>query len=564
MNTRQQLILLVALSLGALVSDVHRAEAYCTTYQSKGPAVGWEMDMSNGPIPVYLVSPNSTFVGLDSYDVGMLVGRAVDQVNRYGMSNFRLRWMGPLSTLPISAPGIYIAEDDIGSDAGLATPANFGGVIDRVLIRINNNSSFNNWSFHAVNNGPTRDLQATVLHEFIHAAGLDHSGSNGACGIPDNGSMGVMAWGNQDHTEKRYLSQDDIEGLVELYGAPVYRVDYHYSFDGGLSWFDGGVLGAMGSFSPLSSISTATEGEDNLVFSILGLDFWIPLLRSMTSASFSPSEQLDAEPGRTSYHPTAMAQGDGIIMAVRFAEESRTENAKKLFFEYSTNGGASWTSKQAVRNNGFPIRTRRNGLAAAYDPKTQKFIAAYVGDDSMPSSLSTECGDGADWLCDELRVVTMSPSTRQQYVTRLGVRTATAPSIACGNTSTIRNCVITWVETTGDACIHWGHGRILSTGEFELYNDLSDGCYAGFSAPNVTYDANEPLKPWRMTFSQEHPFWDDRVWTLRKATNYNASWNDLNSFVVAGEDGFRILGGVGVLNQTNGLTKLQAMYVRNP
>ncbi len=569
-------VMVAALCVAALASVSSHARAYCTVGQGNLGVAQYQFDPADLPAPVYLVASGNSVIGKNTSQVARAIGRAIDAMNRYGMSGFTLRFGGVIASSAPGQKGIFIRpSSNCNVCSGAAGCTNYpsvdgNGDVISVNVRLPYNQASCpgfDWEFYPDYAGCqpgacADDMQSVIMHELGHVAGLAHSGSAGNCTPGDNGREGMMSGsgnGGSSFAENRYPSRDDIAGLISLYGRRFATLDYHYSFDGGLSWGNGGLLGTLKTRSPLSSVSTATEGETSLFLAYHALDSsWTPYSLEMTQSSTSA---LDKIGGLNVFHPQPVAYGDGTLVAARFTNETRNNNSKALRWAWSTDDGNSWQATLAQLNSGGTIRTRRNGLAAAYDPKTARFVAAYVGDENLSDGGGNACTDSANVMCDELRVVTFDPATGEQRHTNLGVRTATAPSMACGDTSSWRNCVISWVSTTGNACVHWGHSRVLADGSFELYNDKSTGCYAGFSAPVVTYDDTEPSAPWRMAMTQEMVNIDDRIYTFRKGSSYNASWTNQRSFAINSD--FRILGGLGFLRTSGGNEKVQVMYIRD-
>ncbi len=578
MKTRTMIVALATAAASGCFLLAPNAEAYCTVGQANLGVPGYTFAAASLPVPVYLVDDGGNVFGQSPSAVARAVGRTVDVVNRYGMSAFTVRYGGVLTTAAAAVhagPGIYLRENTScnacgGASACTLTPVvNGAGNVSKINIQLVYNAascSGIDWQFYpdyaaCVPGACADDFQAVLTHELLHAAGLAHCGSLGNCTPGDNGSEGIMSGnGGTQYTEQRYPSRDDVDGLIALYGRRFGTLDYHYSYDGGLSWTDGGLLGNTASRSPLGSVSTATDDETNLYFAYQANQAsYIPYSRSMDFSATSAVAQLGA---LAMLHPVPVAFGNGTLVAPRFVDSTRTNNSKALRWAWSENGGTTWSSADAVFGNGSNVRTRRNGLSAAFDPATSQFIAAYVGDNNLPDGNDTKCDDTVQGdMCDEVRIATLDPTTGEQHHTNLGVRTAVAPSIACGVTANLRNCVVTWVSTTANACVHWGHGRILGDGSFELYNDLSTGCIQGYGDVAVSYDDTEAANPWRISLTQEVVGNDNRIYTFRKGSGYSDAWVDQRSFVVSG--GFRTSGGLGLLKNALGTEKLQVMYLRN-
>lgn len=549
------------------------AAAYCPMGASDLGVVQYQWNAADMPVPVYLVAPAATVVGQDRDDVGRMIGRAVDQINRYGMSNLRMRFAG-VRTAGAGAGevGIFVNGSSNCNECGVGVAActNFPTLdanhdVVNVNIRIVYNQlscPTHDWQFYpdyagCVPGACADDLQATLTHELIHAVGFAHSGNNGNCGPGDSGSEGVMSPAATASTEHRSLSRDDVSGLVALYGRLTATLDYHYSYDGGLSWTDGGLLGAETTFAAPGSVSKATEGEAELWIGHHAESSWLGYVQRMTFSTAAPAVGVGAQP---TFHPASAALGDGTLMTARWVDETRTNNSKTLRWAWSTDSGATWAGVNAARNNADDVQSRRNGLALGYDPKTGRFVTAYVGDDNVDDASGNNCDDTqSSFMCDEIRLVSILADGTAQRHTDVGLRSVVAPQIACADSSDTHNCVLTWVSETANACVHWAHGRLDSAGSFIRHNDLSTGCYSGYGPVSVLYDPNESSRPWRIALTQEATGVDDRIYTFRKDSSTSAAWTDQRSFAVA--NGFRLLGDLGLVF-TGATEKLSVVYAR--
>jgi len=581
MNKTYTSLLTSSLSLGLVLASSADAHAYCTW--SDDPALAknaftWNVGASD-VVPVYLIA-DGTFHGLDSAEVSAALGRVVDSFNRYNDSNFKYWNGGILSTRPPqgSVWGVFIQEIfacEVNTAAAQIPTDKDGNDVEvarnndpyQLDIVINNQAGVggcqHDWQL-------TPDftpcggalcpklLQGTIAHELAHAAGLSH---NQTC---DGKGVGVLSpWGPGNMgggSEYLHLSRDDIEGLNSLYGRATYVIDYHHSDDGGLSWSDGALWSNRGSQSAISSVSTATAaGEDTNYFGAQRkLQSQYGDLCSIDEMSVDTSSGVGGG-NETTFHPTPVAYDGATIVAARFVNETFDSNLKRLQWAWSDDDGATWSEEDA-RVGPSAIATRRNGLAVAYDPNSTRFVTAYVGDNNNQLYSINRCSDAAPGDCDEVRVVTRDMSSGDQQHTYLGVRTAVGPSLACADDAAQDyNCLLTWVDNTASACLHWGHGAIEADGSFTLLNDLSTDCRRADGPAFVTYDFDEPNTPWRLSFTKQVPGSDDRIFTLRKPKNYGVNWTDLRSFVVEG--GFRIHGGMGVIG-TGERSRLHAFYAR--
>lgn len=541
----------------------------------------YQISAASMPFPVYLVVPaaDSTIFGLSKTQVDRGVGRAVDLVNRYAMANVRFKYQGIISAVPNPAgSAVYIVRnncaatqppiDQCSGDAACVSPAptvDGSGNVVRAYMRISYNAGvcYDDWTFYpdqttCVSGDCDDDLIGSFVHELIHVTGFAHSGTSGNC-TGDSGSVGSMNSPGTRYTDRRYLSRDDIDGLVALYGRPSGNlVDYHYSANGGTTWTDGALFGSSAAYGPVAQVAKATEGETETWVSYLSSASWVPRVRRQLYNSTASAISLSAN----SWQPTSIARGDGTIAVARFVDETANNNSRSLQFAMSDDAGASWSYVYAENDDSNTIQTRRHGLGLAFDPKTARFVAAYQGDDNLPDTGNGDaCDEVVDGvLCDEIRIVSVETDGTDQGHTNLGIRSVVAPFVACGDTVSTHNCIVTWVSETGNSCLHWGYGHLNADGTFDLYNDQSQGCYYSSGPVGVAYDREEPGTPWRFSYGIEHAY-QDRVYIARKTSSYVSALNAPTYFTVA--NGFRVLGDIALLEDPSSTeVMLRTVYVR--
>jgi hypothetical protein len=570
-------LLLAALFLGVLHIP-QQAKANCPIGSSDYGLPQWKLSTA-AAVPVYLVVGNglTTFVGLDKAQTGRAVGRAIELINRYSMANVRLKYGGELSIAGAlgTAQGVFVYERSSctfcpqSAIACMTVPPTVNGSGDIIKAGVNLVTSpgvcYDDWAFYpdyagCVDEDCADDIVAVLVHELIHVAGFAHSGNAGNCTPADNSSVGVMNPPNgSSSSDTRYLSRDDIDGLVSLYGRPPNMVvDYHYSADGGQTWTDGALFGATATYGPVGSVAKGTEGETKSWVSNLTASSWTSRVRGLNYTSVDSAITLSS----SSWQPVSVANGDGVVMVARFVDETAGNNSRTLQWARSANSGSTWSYIDALRDGVNEIQTRRNGLGMGYDPKTERFVAVYQGDDNLIDTANGDyCDDVADGImCDEVRVATIASDGTSQAHTLLGVRSTVAPFIACGDTGSTQNCIITWAGETGNACIHWGHGHVNGDGTFTLYNNLSTNCTWGFSPVGVVFDEDESATPWRFAFTQEHSTQQNVVYTGRKTSSYTSA-PSLSSFTVS--TGFRIFGDLAYQHDPGSSDEmLRAVYVR--
>lgn len=555
------------------------AHAYCkmgeATNLPGGPVPQYVFDTTgDASIPVYLVVTNATVLGQTPANVGNAIGRAVEAINRYSYSGARLSYEGQVSTLPTSASyGIFVREDTKCSACGSGSPIACTKpplrkadpkFVQNILIHMvysPGSCPQHNWVFYP-DFSSTDDIQAVVTHELLHALGLAHAGNAGNCPskAQDVGTDGVMATFGSSFTDQRYLSQDDAQGLIDLYGLRFGELDYQWSTDG-TTWTDGSLLNDQWVQSAVGSASTALGTETTMAFSYRGIaGYWVPQIQNMLlGAAGVPAHDLNTS---AVWDPPASANGNGILMIGTLGLETETDRSKTVQFHRSADGGGTWS----VINNAT-TQTVRDGVSIAYEPGTTRFVLAYLGDTSYNLSANQTCPAGG--ICDQIRFLTVKSDGTGIRSTSLvdnggnPIRSAAAPMVSCGPTSIgTDNCVVAWVATTANACINWGHFDVTASGTVALLNILNNPCYPGFSPAFMMFENSTPLdsKPFRMSFTQEGAGQNTTVHTFRKAVGTGAIWADPSSYTVTP---WRIIGGYGgLMDGANEVTR--SIHIRHP
>ena len=161
--------------------------------------------------------------------------------------------------------------------------------------------------------------------------------------------------------------------------------------------------------------------------------------------------------------------------------EQVSDQSKSISYARSSNNGTSWTVGAVVNNSGTTIKTRRDGVSATYDPNEGRFVIAYLGDNFPQTADCNEQAGGGGYICDDIRFFTV----------KVGWHVAEAhAAYACWRARQVhrraradlssglgqRACVMSWVSTTGSACVHWGRFDVEADGKVTLYEDYAVDC----------------------------------------------------------------------------------------
>ncbi|MGD9933376.1 MAG: matrixin family metalloprotease [Dehalococcoidia bacterium] len=168
------------------------------------------------PVPFLYNGAN----GLPSVDLLKATEFAMQQWNGAGGHYFRLEYQGTTTALPAVCNGVPARDgmNVIGWNASLPT-----GVLGSTCALITNGpkgrmpvetditmSSVVGWTDTELTPSHAFDLWSTVLHEFGHVVGLDHSTTAGS----------VMKAAIAPGQQTRVLSDDDLAGIRALYPDP--------------------------------------------------------------------------------------------------------------------------------------------------------------------------------------------------------------------------------------------------------------------------------------------------------------------------------------------------------
>lgn len=167
------------------------------------------------PVPFLYNSANA----LASVDLLKAVEFAMQQWNGAGGHYFRLRYEGATTALPAVCNGVPsrdglnvvgwrsdLPHGVLGSTCALITNGPKGRMPIETDITM---SSIVGWTDTEITPSHALDLWSTVLHEFGHVVGLDHSTIGGS----------VMKAAIAPGQQTRVLSDDDLAGIRSLYPA---------------------------------------------------------------------------------------------------------------------------------------------------------------------------------------------------------------------------------------------------------------------------------------------------------------------------------------------------------
>lgn len=495
------------------------AGAYCL--ENSWPA--------GSPITVKLYDIDGLFVGLDADAAGRAVARALDNWNENGLAEVRMTYGGVTTSAGTWGDGIVLVRET--SDCNKCIPGMTGSPAcndpndtggDRsdcnIWIEYNQNSCpQHNWGFYPNSTTGIDDFQAVVTHELGHCIGITHPSY-----CSDSGK-GVMGGGGSQFSDQRYVSRDDVQGLIAHYGRLSAVINYKESLSG-LSWSSGSPVISNSTYGPISSVTSASLGETTVWLAFLDMSGSAERVKFRWGNNTGFTTPAVVDSGNWSYDAPAVAKGIGTAFVTFTALEGASNNNKYVRYRFTTDGGSTWTSGY-VADSGGSIRTRRDGLSAGYDPITDRFIIAYLGDDNNASSFN--CNTGSS-MCDEIRIFTIMRDGTSPNHSTTGIQSIDAPGIACADSGT-ENCVLAWVDITGSACLHWGHGYVESDGDYVNYNDLSTECYIGYQTPYVAFQDTGTSYPYKLVLRQA----TNSVYAFRKLSSLTAEWSDENSFVVS-------------------------------
>ncbi|MBP9202765.1 MAG: hypothetical protein KBG28_02185 [Kofleriaceae bacterium] len=192
-----------------------------------------------------------------------------------------------------------------------------------------------------------------------------------------------------------------------------------------------------------------------------------------------------------SYSKPAAVYGPSKRRIYYFHEDSGTPLAsdrKRLV--YRERSGGTWGAPvDVVVNNSF-VRSRRDGVAAAFDWTTSNYIILYNDDDE----------DGAPGplcypACNELRVIAMpGPGSALQTNVRtsLSHHSFATPTIACHRTSNATDrCIIAFSTSQPKPVLQWIEGGLSASGAWQSSGDRAQTAIELDLSPTVSFSTSD-------------------------------------------------------------------------
>lgn len=331
----------------------------------------------------------------------------------------------------------------------------------------------------------------TLTHELGHALGLGHPedcGSMPGC-LDENGNPGVacQVMGTSASTthEATTLYMDDIAGLRFKYGAyPTANNRVHEeSSTGGNPW--DGLATPPAQMLPHSSLSSSTLPR---MLHVYGSSlFMLPCAHEFDWWSWGWTTWGCASEATNGPVGSAI---DGTYRWMYYLREEIANMANKsigIRRLTAPNTGTTYTNVSE--------RTRRHGISATTDPQSGNRIIAYRNHNGE-IRIRINSGTGG----------TLDPSMAIYDSSSLPVVAYASPSVACGDASIWRNCILVWADpasATGQYhTMRWMHFRLSSWwGWYVDPGPIMGNGYIMFSAPQVAYkgpagDSNAFVVSW--------------------------------------------------------------------
>jgi hypothetical protein len=313
-----------------------------------------------------------------------------------------------------------------------------------------------------------RDPVNLLVHELGHVLGLDH---------PTECSEDVAAIMNPGQIWGRHLTRNDRQSLISKYGAqqPTGKVrNFSLGTWGAASnWVvtlfsypftrPGSVTSPGGNKEML--IAWEKDGSGNAATASNRFDSTWALHQTLTGAT---------------WNPISMVYGGTHHARAYFFDETATgtgiNDRKKLCYRESTDGGSTWGATVCPDLPGItppqPIRSRRDGIAVAFDWYTKNYIVLYNDDVEDPANQNWCNPVAPDYAhCNRIMGLTMpgpgSTLTTNKLWT-IGHHSFSPPSIACrrGSTSAAR-CMIAFSTEELAPHLRWPEGGLIASGASE-------------------------------------------------------------------------------------------------
>lgn len=307
-----------------------------------------------------------------------------------------------------------------------------------------------------------------LVHELGHALGLDHP--NEDCGTPGLASVmnsSVPIWG-------RHLTRYDKNSLFSQYYSTQNPQGTTYQYNGGTTWNLVGTwsIGGSSLWSRPGPVTTHRHRPifafvDNEAGGVGGGSGKITTLLNTSGTTFTVIDQGKIVP---TYNPPATVYGGGGHVRMYVFREYTTSGAeadrKEICYYESLNSGISWGSLTCPMIASSTIKTRRDGLAAAFDWKTKNYIVLYTADNATCTP-----------YCDEITAfvqpgVGSSLPPNSVVPWHLTHHSFSPPSIVCRDSVDSNRCLIAFSTADAQPVLRWVEGGLNSNGFWTQTADL--------------------------------------------------------------------------------------------
>lgn len=290
------------------------------------------------------------------------------------------------------------------------------------------------WALDVAITGDQSDLRSVLVHELGHSLGFGHV-TDANCWKGSGASshtlsvMGGALTCGDDRDGCRFLSRDDIDGMLATYGWRNWRMKQQRSIDG--STWSQAPMPSIWPDTRVGSVSTDLSYNSNRLYIAYPL-FHRVRLAYLDWGSQTWTQTSISDTHETTYYPPAAAADLETVpsqqtVLVAWLNSASTTASNRIRFAISHDGGQQWTRRAFLESSGAQETTRRHGVSAAYDQVSGRFIVTHLDD----------YGRVVLWSIDP-----DTYTTKRQLLGHL--RTGDAPGVACrrADASVPNNCLL--------------------------------------------------------------------------------------------------------------------------
>lgn len=420
-------------------------------------------------------------------DVERIVRHALNEIYQTGASAVRLEYIGNTAISPFTthsdAASIHVYANDQGTCSQNALGFFHADYQDSMAVKGEVELCVQNaWNGQIA--WTPMLLQHVVIHEIGHVLGMQHVED---CQV-EPVSASVMRMSVDATAAPAHPFAYDIDFWQYYYGYrnSIGRAEYSGDL---LSWHSSAWLAPWLTTYSLGRFSATNSRSGEVVFVGYGDDAY----RTVYLSRYGPTDWSDVSSvlaAVSNYHSGVASRSDTDVAVAWLGSYDGTTGVQRVYMSHSTSAGASWLAPVEVSDS-F-TRTDSSGVAATYDPRTDKYLFVWRG------------GNGTANRDEILYRIEGAADVRAlaDPVSGVRLRAADTPSVACGDDGLgTSNCILAYIDADDwQRAVRW-FSFTLDTQQISSVSLIQTHPYISLGSPSVAY-WDTGTYPWMILVNQ--------------------------------------------------------------